>query len=352
MHPILADRRRLALYLAAWVPLASILVLILTTQGSFTWAEAALFAFPLDLAYAFVCLGSFYLTRVVPLESAGLVRALVSQLGAGIVSGLLWLALARAWLGFLSGNGLVPDAEGVFTRVQPIFFGRAVLIFAIASLFHYLLIAFEDSRRAETEALQYQVLSREAELKTLRAQLHPHFLFNSLNSVVALIRSDPEAARKTCVMLADFLRNTLTLGGRDSITLGDEVALARSLLSIEQVRFGSRLAFVADVAEPARDCRVPPLLLQPLVENAVTHGIANMLEGGCVRLSAERRGDRLHIAVTNPRDPESPGRKGTGLGIDNVRRRLRAVYGDEAALVARREPQEFRVELTLPATTD
>jgi hypothetical protein len=351
VHPILADRRRFVLYLAAWIPLAGILVLILTQQGTFNWTEASLFAFPVDFVYAFVCLGSFYLTRAASIDAAGPWRIIVPHVGAGLVSAGLWLALARAWLNFLETNGLVREVDAGFTRVQPVFFGRAFLIFAIASLLHYLLIAFEDSRRAETQALEFQILSREAELKTLRAQLHPHFLFNSLNSVVSLIKSDPEGARKTCVMLADFLRSTLSLGSRDRITLGDEVALAESLLSIEKVRFGERLRFAAEVGEAARVCQVPPLLLQPLVENAVTHGISNLLDGGCVRLVAARRGDRLEITVENPRDPEAAGRRGTGLGIDNVRRRLRAVYGEDAALDARALPDSFRVDVALPAET-
>jgi hypothetical protein len=350
MHPILADRRRLFLYLAAWVPLAGILVLILSQQGSLTLGEASLFAFPVDFVYAFVCLGSFYLSLAVPLDRSAILRTLMPLAGAALVSASLWLVVARAWLRFLTANGFVRDAEGAFSAVQPVFFGRALLLFAIACLLHYLLIAFEESRRAETQALEFQVLSREAELKTLRAQVHPHFLFNALNSVVSLIKSDPEAARKTCVMLADFLRKSLTLGGRDTIPLADEVALAESLLSIEKVRFGSRLTFTASVEEAARTCEVPPLILQPLVENAVTHGISNLLEGGDVRVVARRRGDRLEVTVANPKDADGSPRKGTGLGIENVRRRLLAVYGEAAHLAVRSEPKHFQVDLELPAS--
>jgi LytS/YehU family sensor histidine kinase len=243
----------------------------------------------------------------------------------------------------------VEGAGPAFARLQPFLFGRAFLLFLIAALMHYLLVAFESSRRAETQSLEYRVLSREAELKALRAQLHPHFLFNSLNSVVALIKSDPEAARRTCVMLGDFLRSSLTLGARDSITLGDEVALAAGLMAIEKVRFGSRLTFDTRVDEAARPCRVPPLLLQPLIENAVTHGIAHLLEGGTIRLEAERRASLVVVTVENPRDPEAKASPGAGVGLDNVRRRLAAVYGDGARMTAVAEADRFRVELSFPA---
>ena len=257
--------------------------------------------------------------------------------------------MARGWFGLLGSVGLLEGGAPAFARLQPLLFGRGFLLFLIAALMHYLLVAAESSRRAETQSLEYKVASREAELKALRAQLHPHFLFNSLNSVVSLIRSDPDAARRTCLMLGDFLRSSLTLGGRESIPLGEEVALAESLLAIEKVRFGSRLTFEMRLDESARALPVPPLLLQPLVENAVTHGIAHLLEGGTVRLEAARRGDLLFVAVENPRDPETRVSAGAGLGLENVKRRLRAVYGDDARFAVVAETRRFRVELSFPA---
>jgi Histidine kinase len=349
MHPILADGRRLAIYLAAWLPLSGILIAIFAFEGSLSWRTLALFALPLDLGYAFVCLGTYYLCQAAPLHPSGIARVLGTQLGAALTSAALWLVVARGWFGLLGSLGLVEGAAPAFARLQPFLFGRGFLLFLIAALMHYLIVAAEDSRRAETQALEYRVLSREAELKALRAQLHPHFLFNSLNSVVALVGSDPEAARRTCVMLADFLRSSLTLGSRDSIALGDEVTLAQGLLAIEKVRFGSRLTFDIRLDEAARPCPVPPLLLQPLIENAVTHGIAHLLEGGAIRLEAVRRGDRLQVAVENPRDPEARASTGAGLGLANVRRRLAAVYGDEARLAVTSDATRFRVELSFPA---
>jgi hypothetical protein len=348
MHPILADRRRLLLYLAAWLPLSGVMIAILALAGAVPWRPVAVLAVPLDLGYAFVCLGTFYLCRAAPLHTSGIAKVAATQIGAAVVSSSLWLLVSRGWLELLADAGFVADAAPAFARLQPFLFGRGLLLFLIASLMHYLIVAFEDSRRAETQALEFQVLSREAELKTLRAQLHPHFLFNSLNSVVALIKTDPEAARRTCVMLADFLRSSLTLGAKEAIPLAEEVALAERLLAIEKVRFGARLSFEARVEGEAGACPVPPLLLQPLVENAVTHGIAHLLDGGWVRLEAWRAAGALHIRVHNPRDPEMPRAGGAGLGLQNVKRRLRAVYGDEGRLSAQAGPEDFRVELELP----
>jgi LytS/YehU family sensor histidine kinase len=150
--------------------------------------------------------------------------------------------------------------------------------------------------------------------------------------------------------LADFLRDSLKLGALAEIPLSDELALAEHYLSVEQVRYGSRLRVDVLVPEAAMMCRVPPLLLQPLVENAVTHGIAHLVEGGTVTISAERASGGLEIAIENPCDPDRRARRGAGVGLDNVRMRLEALFGRRARLDIVRAPDRFRVELTLPIT--
>jgi two-component system, LytTR family, sensor histidine kinase AlgZ len=350
MHPILADPWRLLLYLGAWVPMSGLLMVLLTVGGSLTWAEAAAMVLPLDLVYAFVCLASFYVCRALPLGSTSPLTIAVNQLGAAVLSSSLWPAAARRWASLLTESGAFPGLAARYATTQQIpLVGRAFLLFLLAAVLHYLLVAFEASRRAETQALQFQIHSRDAELRSLRAQIHPHFLFNSLNSINALVMSRPEEARRVCILLADFLRRSLTVGARDHVTLGEELALAQDLLAIEKVRFDDRLTYETEADEGARQCRIPPLLLQPLVENAVTHGVSQCLEGGTIRLWAERRAGRLRLAIENPRDPDTAARKGTGIGLENVRRRLEALYGREAELRVVAEPTSFRVELSLPA---
>jgi len=350
MHPIAAERGRLVPYLLAWIPLGVLLAALLALTGSLGWVEALAVALPLTLVYADVCLGAFYVCRAVPLGPTNLGRLALTHLAASMASAIIWVVGSRAWVGALDWLGAFPGLSAREPRVvSVIFFGTGVLFFLLSSALHYLLAAVEASRRAETEALRLELVSREAELRALRAQIHPHFLFNSLNSISALVTSDPVGARRMCILLAEFLRASLTLGSRDKIPLGEELALVEKLLAIEGVRFGSRLGREQEVEEDARPCLVPPLLLQPLVENAVTHGISGLVDGGTVRIEARRRGSHLDLAVENPRDPETPARKGTGLGLDNVKRRLLAAYGREAAVTVREDRRRFRVELTLPA---
>jgi sensor histidine kinase YesM len=320
------------------------------TATPFGWLEATLFALPLAILYGFVGLGSFWICRAAPLELSRLLRVLGIQLVAALVSAIFWLVASQGWAVVLDRYGPLPGLAAKQAEAAPLLLGLGVVLYLLAAALHYLLGAFEASQEAERRALELEITSREAELRTLRAQIHPHFLFNSLNSINALIASRPEEARRLCVRLGDFLRRSLTLGSREQIPVTEELDLAENLLSIEKVRFGDRLSVEIQVGEGVRACAVPPLVLQPLVENAVTHGIAQMLDGGTVRIEADRRDETLVIAVENPRDPDSPDPKGAGIGLRNVRRRLAALYGGDADMRVQSERESFRVELRLPCS--
>ncbi len=207
----------------------------------------------------------------------------------------------------------------------------------------------EESRAAQARVLETSILARDAELKALKAQINPHFLFNSLNSISALTSKDPAKAQEMCILLADFLRMTLGLGEKTLVPLREELELLQRFLAIERVRFGERLQADAHVEAQAQACLLPPLILQPLVENAIIHGIAGLSAGGTVRLSAECNGGQLHLTIENSVDPDAaPSRKG-GLGLANVRQRLETRYGKEASMKVTAEEELFRVTLSLPA---
>jgi LytS/YehU family sensor histidine kinase len=154
-----------------------------------------------------------------------------------------------------------------------------------------------------------------------------------------------------CLLLADFLRETLRLGGNEQIPLAEELALADRYLAIEQVRLGERLNVARDADSSAAGCLVPPLLLQPLVENAVTHGIAQLVEGGTIRMAATCSGSTLTITLENPCDPDRPRTRGVGLGLELLRKRLTNHYGAGDAVYAQEQEGHFRVELRIPVVT-
>jgi LytS/YehU family sensor histidine kinase len=267
---------------------------------------------------------------------------------ASVISSAAWLVVSRGWLEIFARGATVFDAAGAFPALRPVIFGFGVLLYLLSVAVSYVFAALEQSRDNERRELQVQVLAREAELRSLRAQIDPHFLFNSLHSISALTAADPSAARRMCVLLAEFLRDSLTLGAEDRITVDRELSLAGRFLEIERVRFGDRLQVHLEAGEAGR-CLVPPLLLQPIVENAVTHGVAHVLAGGLITVTVSRGPVAVTIVVENPCDPDRPRRTGTGLGIANVRARLRALHGGDARVSAIERDGMWRVEMTLPA---
>jgi LytS/YehU family sensor histidine kinase len=194
-------------------------------------------------------------------------------------------------------------------------------------------------------------MAQEAELRMLRTQIDPHFLFNSLNSISALTSQNPGAAREMTLQLAEFFRHTLGLEAHRKVTLDAEVKLLMHFLAIEKVRFGARLGVAQTVGEDAGPCLLPPMILQPLVENAVKHGIGGLPQGGMVRIDARRDGSQLRVSVENDVDADLPQAGGKGIGLANVRQRLATIYGHEASVHWTREEQTFRVELVLPVET-
>jgi signal transduction histidine kinase len=351
MHPILARGGRLALYLAVWALLGALLALLLAGRMGLGWLQSAAIALPVASAYAFVCLSSWYVARSLPIGSSSAARIVFSGIVAATLSSAGWLALARLWFHVLAGRGwLAPGARG--GGYESLIFGFGVLLYMLSLSISYLLITFEETREAERRALEIQVLAREAELRSLRAQIDPHFLFNCLHSISALTTADPPAARRMCLLLGDFLRETLALGAEGHITVARELKLVERFLAVERIRFGDRLDVEISAEAEAQIGLLPPLLLQPIVENAVTHGIAHMLERGTIRITATRTPSRLAICVENPCDPDRRRGTGTGVGLSNVRARLRALHGADAAVTTREERGLWHVELSFPVGTE
>lgn len=351
MHPILGNRRRLAIYLLAWLLVGLLLAVGLRREAS--WLTAGIFFLPLSLAYAFVALSSWYVCRAFPLRPgmASWNVALVQLIAAAFAS-TLWVGLAGVWSGMIERIAGRVDGEALYLDQQPLLFVIGALLFWLAAVFHYLVNAFETSREAETRALESTVLAREAELKAIRAQIDPHFIFNSLHSISALTTVDPSAARRMCLLLADFLRDTLRLGSHARIPLAEELALAERFLAIEQVRLGARLHVTREADPAALVCLVPPLLLQPLVENAVVHGVSQLVDGGTIRLSARRIGPMLAIVLENPCDPDRARTRGVGLGLELLRRRLTTQFEIHDAMRTSEQDGCFRVELRVPVRSE
>jgi hypothetical protein len=306
---------------------------------------------PLRIAIAAAILPSFvlgvlglasrYLCRAMPLRTAGVSRILPALAGSAAAASGLWILTWNWW----------PNVLPLPAPIKPdlsFLFGLGVLIYVVTITVHYLFLEQESAREAEEAVLRYQILAREAELRAFKAQIDPHFLFNSLNAVASLCGTRPADARSMAQLLADFFRQTLQVGAMERITLGEEIDLVSRYLAIEKVRFGDRLEVRIDVDAAAAACFVPPLLLQPLVENAVRHGIASVVEGGAIEIVATFHDGRLRIRIDNPADPDRADLRGEGIGLQNARGRLKAMSEGRASFQTEEESGRYRVDIELP----
>lgn len=338
MHPLLQNWKASLLYLAAWVPPGVILGLLVSVIGSLTAAETAAIIIPVVIVLAFACLSPWYMCRALPLRSTNPWRAF-GQFGlAAVAVAVLVTLVGQVVVSTLSDS--MPGIERGFKAASPVLFAMVIMIYSLWVAIDYVVIEAQTSRRSE-------LLAREAQLRALKAQVNPHFLFNSLNSISSLTAADPMRAREMCIQLADFLRTSLRLGERASIPFREELELTQMYLSVEQVRFGGKLQTSIDVEPACGDCEVPALVIQPLVENAVKHGIALLEDGGQILMLGRVVKEGLRFVIENPYDPLAPSSR-SGIGLVNVRQRLEARYGNAARLDVEASDDVYRVTVTVP----
>jgi LytS/YehU family sensor histidine kinase len=220
-------------------------------------------------------------------------------------------------------------------------------IVAVAHAYAY----FVRGQRHEIERLGLRQSLAQSELQALRTQLHPHFLFNTLQGIAALIETDAPRAHRMLTALASLLRTVLRHGSADLIPLREELQFVREYVSLEQMRLGGRLHVQWHIEPESLQSLIPQLLLQPLVENAIVHGAANAPQGGSLELQARVQEDRLLVRITNSVADSS--RPGLGLGLANTRARLRYLYADDARLEFSLDPnpkaRRAVTSLNLPA---
>lgn len=269
-----------------------------------------------------------------------------------IVLTLLWILLSRWVLGLV----LDDSYEGYTTflrRSLLVRWGIGLLILGIVTMISIIWYNWQDQKRSEERKADAEKLAREAELFKLRQQLQPHFLFNSLNSINALIGLRPEEARKMVQQLSDFLRGTIKKEETQWVTLQEEMQYLQLYLDIEKVRFGNRLTPVVETDPDSLNMKLPALLLQPLVENAIKFGLYDTIGETVIRISTSIKDNELEVIVSNPFDPEtSSPRQGTGFGLKSVQRRLYLLFDRNDLIATNAKDDVFTTIVRIPQLPD
>lgn len=281
--------------------------------------------------------------------------------GVGFHFAASFIVMATYYLGRMWSYSVLEDKtwdEGFWTTAQRNFYGRNI----VDMVYYWAVIAFgyglelqQKFRNEELKAAQLETRLMETELRALRQQLHPHFLFNTLNTISVLVREGRQDQAVTLIArLSALLRRSLDQTGVAEVTLQQEVEFLTHYLEIQQARFSDRLAIEWDIAPETRQARIPNLLLQPLVENAILHGVAHKTGAGHVRIAARADEGRLHLEVADdgPGLPADGARAREGVGLRNTRERLAKLYGPAAHLSLQdRAGAGVTVQIVLPFRT-
>jgi two-component system, LytTR family, sensor kinase len=289
----------------------------------FTWSYLWALATPLVL----------WAASRLPIERSNWLRPSLLHIPISLFLSVILTAIGHVlvWLhwGYQLGRPFSFDRMSRFVVAN---FSEGIGIYMLIALISYALNYYKRYRESQLRTLQLEAQLSHSQLQALKMQLHPHFLFNTLHSISALLNKDPESARKMITRLGDFLRLTLENSGSQEVTLEQEMTFLRCYLEIERIRFQDRLVTRMDVSDQTLDAKVPNLILQPIVENAIRHGIAPRSTPGLIEIEAERLNSTLRIQVRDngpglPSHRTSENMFKKGLGLANTEKRLEQLYG-------------------------
>lgn len=271
----------------------------------------------------------------------------VGVIGSCLVLSVLWIFMVNSVLKVTLGNS---DTYLSFLQNSLVVrYGFAFLVLTIVSIGAILWYNWLSQAKSESRKAHMEKLSKESELFKLRQQLQPHFLFNSLNSINALIGQNPQQARKMVQQLSDFLRGTLKKEESQLVSIEEEVNYLNLYLEIEKVRFGNRLQTAISIEEACKQKLMPTLLLQPVVENAIKFGLYDTTGETLITLSCKMEGKDLLVSVSNPHDPEtSLPIRGTGFGLSSIKRRLYLLYARNDLLFTENKDNIFTTTIKIP----
>jgi two-component system, LytTR family, sensor kinase len=346
-HPVLQDRVRLIIWWLIWLFLATGQTLLFYYgYGSFINISIIDSLVSL-LIYSGIGLSLWYPFRYFNTGETRPTTLISNLVISGAIAVALW-AFGTKYIMLL----VLPEQnnyQAYWEATFPFRIGTGVFIYGLIILLYYLFISLTNLSEKNAKEARLESLVKETELKMLRSQINPHFLFNSLNSVSSLTITDPEKARDMIIKLSEFMRYALSKKDEQPVSLKSELENLMLYLDIEKVRFGDRLSTEENIEEKCLDTKMPVMLLQPLYENAVKHGVYESTERVSITTQAKSIDEHIEITISNNYDPTPSSKRGTGTGLQNVARRLELFYGNKASIKTMKENGIYTVILYIPA---
>lgn len=348
-HPVLQNRTRLIIWWMAWFFLASgQIILLYFAHGSFeiiSIPDTLLSLFILSVLVLSLWYPFNYVSR-----DFGKIHVLIFNL---ILTGAIAIALSvfitRSVIQFVVPEKTLYDE--FWRNTIPYRTGISVFIYILAVLTYYLFINLSNLSEKKAREAKLESLVKETELKMLRSQINPHFLFNSLNSVSSLTLTRPEKAREMVIKLSEFMRYALSKKDEQEVSLKNELENLGLYFDIEKIRFGDKLLTEENIDPRCLELKLPVMILQPLYENAIKHGVYESTGTVTIKTEIKKSEGYMLISISNNYDPSPSSGKGTGTGLINVEKRLALFYGEKALIKTSAENNVFKVTLFIPTET-
>jgi two-component sensor histidine kinase len=345
-NPILNNRKIFAYYLAIWIVVIIFHIILLNFSGPIPFGPAVADSVISNLLFAAIGLGLWFPIFFGKSDGEKLLSAIINNVVGGIITISFWLGISY----FLLTSMLHKDDFYVnfFRNSVPWRSGIGFLYYEVLILVYYLMIYYRNNEENKLKEAELKALVKESELISLKSQINPHFLFNSLNSISSLTMIEPGKAQEMIIKLSEFLRYTTSHKDERLTSLDEELNNINRYLDIEKIRFGKRLLIKQSVDASCRVLKLPGLILQPLLENAVKYGVYESTEESVIEIICSCNSSALSIVVRNQWDPDFQSNKGEGVGLKNISSRLRILYNRDDLFIIRKDPQFFEVNIVFP----
>lgn len=303
---------------------------------------------PLLVLYCF-SISSWFLCINLEFKKARIIYNILYHLLSSAFVISIWIFCASLYVNLISKAAGLYEIKQIFQSNIYFIISTGLLVYLVSILIHYLVITANKRKEAEVLAYKNDLLKTKAELKFLKASIHPHFLFNSLNLLTPMINKNPKLAKTTLDHLSEFLLYSLRFGKKEHVTIGDEIDHIKDYLAIEKLRLQERLKVIYQINKDTLHFLIPPLTMLPVLENAVKHGIEQLLDGGNIHIKIIKLAEKkilMKIQNPYPRTPENI--KGSGLGLYILKKRLKDFFGSEVLINIQKDHHLFCLQIKIP----
>lgn len=354
MNPFIKTPQQLIVAYLIWAALGGLLGVLLSAFYRTDLLDSLLLHLMSGLVLGIASTSAYFVSAIARLTQRRFIAGALLTGGGSLFAGCVFLLIYKALDMALVSSGLqrtsVAHASGILLPV----FVVGALVYAFSLFVYDALISVHALKGVEQREAAKELWAKHAELKALRAQINPHFLFNSLNSISALTSINPEKARAMVIELSQFYRESLTVSDLPLISIEREIAICKHFVAIETIRYGDKLTLEMECNPAALRYQIPPLCLQPLLENAIKHGISQLRSASPISLKVDVQHHKLYVLVANDMPAEqSSGQKpeGTQTGLENLRSRVALLFGEDAYCGWTKSENRFQVELIFPLST-